>query len=971
MKTFKKTLSFFLALLMIFTVTQCVMPVFAEEISLSEAEDFSDPEDEAEYIEEDISQRTSNSKTFLMSDGSFQVGLFSVNINNQSAGPRRAHDRDTSDSQINGTYIKNTDTAESDHSEENIIKLGQNSIGVVECANVGVLNNYHVKTANLYLPVFSGNVGQIIYAYYLDDEYVNEDNLTFSAIQNHITMIDYAKVTSYGSDGNYVKFDVTAAMRTQNQMVILTSQSNIQLGKEIEVPSGETNLFKESGAPNIVFSYNYIVTAGLDDNFEYESYDLGTAGDVYINMQSGNLVIKRDDISTGTGENAFDISSTFNSMSTGTWFQNHEAILFLYGSIYIDENGTFSLLWYDDEENVTENGVTTTIRYLRENDYGFSTLQIVESTSHDFVLFPGTRLEHTISISSATKYLLTSDEGKTRYIYTSEYGLTSIEVLDENNEWQMVIGKFSDSDDATGNTSIIKDADGNVVRVTKTDASVTMTQVYSDGSTGDVETFIKDENGNVESIVKNNRTVATYTYDDYNRMLSATDDTGHKLTFGYGTPIYDNCGDEIVNYKISSVRESFGTTAGKYAEFTYNYDVSAKQTAGANGIYGDSDDLIETYSFDNNCHLICTSSKTVDGDDLNSVAYSYVNDTLASVSSAGKINVNYLKNHNIEKLNGWTEGKTSSSSVTGTTELSDEFGYVGLKSLKVSTTSFAGTNGFGRYQEFSVGENEMIKPGETYVASAYINIPGNLVKTANSDSAKNYGANVMVQETISGTNSTTNVYSQTLHTTNGEWERVFSTFTVPENCTKIRIHLQIRNATGTAYFDAASLEIGKVPEDYNMLENNGFNYLENTSTNTGNLWIRKNMSDTDNATGSVFAITGDPDTSKYFYQDVYLNEYEINSKFILNCVAHANSAASTVSSFAIRARAFYADNTYSNTKLTTKFNKYKQGSQYIQMGFELPKSATGQDIVKVRIYFLYQYNIGNASVEKMSLVKTE
>lgn len=960
MKGITKILSVFLAVLMILTTVECITPVFAQEIALNELEREFDPEDSLDFVAEEESSRTANSKTYLMSDGSFEHGIFSYNVTGSANGPMRAPSHNRNNNSVSATYVKSTDGEDDDHSDEENILVGSNSYGFVEIPTVAELNNYHVKTAYLYLPVVSGSTDAVVYAYYLD-KIDDSTSFSYSDIASHIRCIDYATVKEYGDDGKYISLDVTSALRSDSGMVVLGSSSSVTLGKSISNADDNDTLFMASGAPKVVFSYNYIITAGLDDDFEYTSFDLGAAGTAYINKQSGNLVIKRDDIATGSGEHAYEINSAYNSMSTlgsGMWMHNFDASVAFLGLLYIDENATVSVLYPEEEEGEDDN-----VRKLKKNNYGFTTLEILETQTTEYVLFENTVLECTISIPSATRYLLTADEGATRYTYTSEYNLTEIAVKDENDTYRTVMGKYPDPNDESGNSYYIADADENKIHVSVSENSKTMTQILPGGGIGDVETITTDEEGNVISVEKNGQTVSAYTYDSANRMTSVENDKGYRLEFEY------NSADDEGSYKVVSVQEFQNTTAGKKTTYSRTYDSCTERTEGVDGVFNNGDDVLTKYSFDNNCRLICTQAKTADGEELDSVSYSYNDNEVSGVASSGRIADNCLKNHNVESLTDWTPKSIDDSACDYSAVYTTEESFVGNGSVKVTVNDMTATGGAGVYQEFTVSDSSVLQRGGEYVVSAHIKTAG-ISRDADTSDNRNFGAAAMIRLGFNDGTSSTRSYTEAVKDSNGEWERVFTWVSIPENCNKLTVYLLVRNGTGTAYFDGIQLEKGRVPSEYNLLENNSFDYSESTTGNTGNNWIRKYLSSSDGISDGSFVIGGDVSKNKYIYQDVVLTEADQNKSYVLKAVARGSSMPFSKAAFSVRLRTFYEDGTYGDSSATTKFNAYNYEEQYVQAAYSVPPSATGSKAVKIRVYFMYYKNLNQVEVKTINLIES-
>ena len=82
---------------------------------------------------------------------------------------------------------------------------------------------------------------------------------------------------------------------------------------------------------------------------------MGSAGYVYINNLSGNLVIARDDVDT-TGKNySYDFTRTYNSLGNlsgrdSIWINSYDSTIFS-GLLYMDSDGSAKPLNVEEPAN--------------------------------------------------------------------------------------------------------------------------------------------------------------------------------------------------------------------------------------------------------------------------------------------------------------------------------------------------------------------------------------------------------------------------------------------------------------------------------------------------------------------------------------------------------------------------------------------------------------------------------------------
>ncbi len=687
-----------------------------------------------------------------------------------------------------------------------------------------------------------------------------------------------------------------------------------------------------------VLTLQYVSTTGLDETSSYSEFDMGTAGSVYINNLSGNLVVARDEIDS-LGENyPYDLTSTYNSFPltenrSNKWLMSYESG-FLNEKQYIDSDGsieTFKVTPVEGEANSYT---------LDEPNLGFETVT-VNSDSID----------------------ASCDSGSEKYTF-NENGLVSYVVdidTEQPNSGETV---FSRENVTTDGFDII-DGDGKKLTVAKTTAQYSVTQ-YDGEAMGDRLVYTYNANGDVSSITLNGKTQAVFTYDSLGRMATIANDVGYTLTFTY----------EGNSNSISKVEESKNGVLGRTAAFQRGVTSTKITTSGADGVFGTTDDVVATYKFNNNAKLIGTYSKTVNGDDLGAVSLQYDNEKadifggISKISSVGINPENLLKNHNLEKVTSdWNTKAYADSSAVGSGSLKTGTGYLGENSLKVQVSDFSKNGAYGYYQKFNAADG-VLTPGETYIASAYINTSGlTLAKDDDTTSSSSYGAFLMIElETAS---KTTRYYSSAITQTNSEadggWERVYRSITLPSNFVSVSVGLVIRNAIGTAYFDCPQFELGKTPSVYNLVENNSFTYGESN-------WVRHNLDTTDGVINGEAAVGGVPGVKKGYYQEINLGEATQKDSFVMSAWVKASALPLKDGRFfAIYPIVFYktaSGGSVSESKSFIRFDYNDEEWQFVSAPVELKTDDNTLVPYKVRFYLCYYRQGNTAFFDNISLVRT-
>ena len=839
-KWLKKLLSIILTIITVISSCSVMMSVFAEELSINDTEfiETAEPEyqKEPEIVSEVEEERTEYSKTYLMSNGSFEIYMYGtpihvqdengswVEIQNSSSTRRRARSTSNAETSLDATYVSMS-SVNSNYNSADYIKVSSSETGLVKINSLpGLAECDHIVSARLNLPIESATIGATVYAYKITGDWSN-NSVTYANIPNiSENVLDYSDC-----NGN-ISIDVTKMFNDDSFYgVALKSDTDVRIAKGTNEP---------------ILKYSYIDTTGINDNFKYAQYNIGS-DEVCINMQNGNLVINQKDVSIGE----YNISSIYNSIiaSEGA------------------SNWNFN---FDNDDTNTFNKVE------------------VDSATTD-----------------------------------------------------------------------ITDADGNKVRIVTSNTAKTLTHIFSDGSIGDVEVLSYNENGDITQVELNNIVQVTYEYDNNNRITSVKDKDNYGITLTY----------EGATSRVSTVTESKGTSVRERISYVRTVDSCTETKAGNDLEFGTSDDLITEYAFNSSCQLVSSRTHTHDGEYLDSVSYEYspVNNELTTVSPAGKISSNYLKSHNIESMTDWSAKKLDDTGCQYSTSYVTNESYVGNGSIKVVASDFTQNGVCGAYQTLNVSEG-VLEPGETYVLSAYIKTDG-IVRDTDADSIRSSGAAVMARVFSESETTPPRTYSEMVTNTEGDWERVFMSFPTPNDLTKIEIYLVIRNGKGTAYFDAAQLEKGMIPSQYNMIENNSFDY----STN----WVRyNNLTSSDKIENGLMKFVGNPTENKLVYQDINLDDANQSDTYILQAIAQADSVSLRGSRrFDVHANVYYRDEngtSSSITKAVTKFNTFNTSTQYSQIGFDLSEKTPLKKPYKIRIIVSYYYNANDAQFDCVSLFKS-
>ena len=842
----------------------------------------------------------------------------------------------TNYNELKAMYISSVENSPEDRnlSELHIKKTtsGEETQALIKLDSIGnSLYTDRIVTAELNLPLISSVTSNTnVFLYEIGSMWDVENVSWNSEIKISDTVVDYCTLTNTST---VLRFDITDLY---HKIVEDNLDCNGVLLK-LDEPGAVDFRVKNNSSPVLILKY--LSTVGLDEDYSYSQFDMNTAGTVYINNFTGNLIITRDEAATTGKVNPYYLTSTYNSFATieamePSWFRSYE-----YGfrneTQFVNENGT---------------GENITLAEIADEPGSYS----ISDNSSDFEKIRP-------NYDAATGELISVDAWRdgddTRYNFDLEKGLVGI--FSDDSEVALFSRVVMHNEDETEVLYLV-DGDGHKLEITETSEAYTVKQNDTDKNLlGDTVVYTKDANDNVTQITLNGNIQAVFTYDELNRMTSVTNDVGYKLTFGYD-------GESKV---VTSVSESKNGTSGQHISFTRTYNSTEIRSAGADGVYGNDDDVLTKYRFNKKAQLTQVQNSTKAGDDLGAVAYAYNEEDnnadfgeLTTVSAVGKNVVNLLKNHNLESTDSWSVVKIADSSSSYTAVHTTEKSYSGLGSFKITVDDFT-KNGSVSYGQTFTPADGTLEVGKTYSASAFVNVDS-LSKDADIDSSRGYGAGFIVRVI---TDKTEYIYSdsitETSESVNDGWERTFATFTVPENYSRIDVLLAVRNATGTAYFDCVQLEEGNTPNEYNILENNGFTRVNSASFPES--WEGYNTTSDDVVENGRMKIIGDPDTRKGVYQDVYLANADQSDSYTFSAWAEADAVPYTSGKYFIIYPFVKYENAQGNTSWKHKsfyhFDYFDNEKQYVTGSFNLkhPEDSSLKPVA-VRLLLCY-YNQCNVA----------
>lgn len=792
-KTFKKSLSFFLAMVMAITV------IPATTYAMEEFEnDYEFSADEVSIEYEIESKRTENSKTYLTDDGGYYQVSAAVPIHNNVNGQWKeiseidnnidtVADAENAVSEIaahsvsnpaeTGFYESETLTMYTNGVDTNPMKIaGSNKTvnGIDSCIYVkpSIITDKQVFINNATLNISTGTVetngnadtSNTINVYRLKNELNHIQNVPLSTIDDVI--IDRQMASSDTIDE--CKIDITSYAHY--------SSLGLYENKGLALEPLSENTYIEINS--IVLGIYYREIGDVDKTIESETVDLDRAGTLYVNDYTCSPLIVRNDLSVYDELAQVNVQTIINPAA-------------------IDNNPSdgintrtnyYSILQYENGEYYWKNC---------EGEY----IYFVNSSGNNFVG----------SNSSGDKYILTSANDRTDYdrveiksekdntkYHFSKIGsngyVTKIEYIftegkDENKK--QYVNKVEITYDGE-NLSYITDGSNRKYRYNYENGLLTSISVY----------YIA--NGTEQPAKVNGKNIAVqYSYDENHRLNKVTYPDGYYVSYSY-----DENG-RVLN--VTAYENSSSNSAGidltlNYKNGTAKSNVLSKYTLKTNGVV--SNEVEINSPMDNTYNRVFSdilnkSEKIMHYDqDSNLIHYqnydgqeyylNYTNGKLQHLIYEDASSKNIISNGDFENNNTWA--LTEGASITNEAP------------LKVNGSSNNGAISFiADNKKGKVTQTVKVTPGESYVlaCSAYCS-QGLPFKTNNKNANKNRYYSVRVYGAASGT-----LVGETYFDYNivGDWQTSKCVIEMPKTISQVKIEINSLNMPGECYFDDLSMYV--------------------------------------------------------------------------------------------------------------------------------------------------------------------
>ena len=663
-----------------------------------------------------------------------------------------------------------------------------------------------------------------------------------------------------------------------------------------------------------VIMINYVSFAGLQNHLAYDSFDCGRAGTGYVNLYNGDVVIARP--LTQCGGNRMPVSIT---AYYGVQLYGVTANMRAGWRLSCDQCMTKSYI--NDELYFIWSKGDGSQHYFRKPNSSAAYYEDLSGLS--------------LKLTDNGTYTEIEDKGGTVMRFESPQ-----DALDDT-------GRLLSITDSCGNTNTFQYGDWRLERIT-------------DGA-GRVTQFTYSGNMLTGILAPGETAPVTLEYYNNMRLNGIVDADGERTSISW-TQVAGEFGSD--NYV-----ESIGNSGdGRYLDFSYPY-VMPHRVERMRIVYPTGEDLYvgnsHAYSY-RDMMTVVQDMTVVNGkrmiyqfndfgnvvsvrDELGYASYSKFSEALLpnhpeQVSKLQRSVINLLPNHDFELDGYWNtalnDGEGSFAYVT-------DQKYLGSRSMRMMKTNADGN--LCVYMSYS-----NLEIGKAYTLSGYIRSSGNVQGYATVQHQNNW-------------------FNSELLTPGSEWTRVAVSFTAASTSATLCF---VTMGTGTLWVDCAQLEVGSVPNRYNLLRNCDFSL---NSSGVPTFWTANGVNTSEDAivtdadalhptflTNNRMRLYGDPQTNKGIYQDLPLSGSQ-GDVYVAGGWAKGFSRpiGDDKRHFGIRVAFKNGSGAYENGEILN-WNEEWTDWQYVSGAVIAPCAYTG-----IRFNVDYEKNVNYADFDGMTLYKEE
>ncbi len=718
-------------------------------------------------------------------------------------------------------------------------------------------------------------------------------------------------------------------------------------------------------SPQILVRYkNYV---GEEAYWSYSKHSAGVRGIGIVNNYTGNLIIREDLVASTGLRLPISVQNIYNSLNYNEYCNSS-----VYKNVYKDGyvNSSPSGLGWRLNFNQLLFPIAVHDKINSESKHKFVFVD-ADGTQHHFV---------EVSNKNTEKYELVDEDGLGFELVVESDDVQKIKdkldntmvfertidcsvlkkVIDNKNNVKIFNYEWVPSFDGSSKqykVSKITDPTGRKVEINYQPGGL-VSSIIGVGGRG---TYLQYNEKQLIGITYPDGLKTAYEYDDRGRLSTVLSSvgTGNCVKYTYSSDAVDS-----PNFtKISKITE-YGslvpsTEAEGYSiEFSYNPNntTTITQTNPNDGVPYEA--TSQTLSFDNSGRIV-----SVLNDDDSASTCEYYKETLDTDKAKNKIIQsssqkyfvnNLLLNHSAEDgVNNWTIKDTPESTLATNNPAvtTDNTEYkIGENSFKVSKNSADSTKPCA-VQKVSIPKD---RKGEFYTFSAY-------VKQKDGEFSQNV-AQIFITPFEGTEKLSETMFTKISQLQNSEWKKVFVTLKVPETTDTLEVGFGLTEANATVYFDCLQLEEGGVANDYNLLENSGFD-------KGLSYWSTSGFSEGDGVVKGKLCINGDISTKKSVSQTVKINMK--NPVFCVNAKAEAQSLSFTERNGEAATLNVALDFLYEDSNHYTKIIKFNPeiSSKQLISACAYPSNSTSKDktVKSVTVSINYDYNENAALFDNIQL----
>ena len=772
-------------------------------------------------------------------------------------------------------------------------------------------------------------------------------NMTWNNQPSYNTsVIDYENI-SVNTNNSYIDFDITRVAKKWYYGSANNGISLCTIPERASAGSAYATIYtSDQSSLRPVFTMTYRDSKGLEDYYTYHSQSIGRAGTGYINDYTSKLTLVRPDIVSDSTILPFTLSHIYNDGYAGQMFSE--------GNIHTADFSAMTM-GYGWKLNVQETVVSVNI---------------------------GGQIYYVYNDSDGTEHYFKNENG----VYVDEDGLgltltfsgTQYTITDKQDNRKVFInGILSKIIDANGNTikMVYNGANGNPLAIgSRLQRIIRWNVGYQTESTADIiATFYYDTLGRLISIEDLIGRITSYSYTG-NLLTSITGPDGYQAQYTYSNNIltfaYDSEAKYGMNYSLFTYSSSSYNwkSARNVSEYytsgtskVFGQEIQIENYSGKRTVYtdygkdnaiGTSDDIITTYTFDNEGRTVGAYSndgnyKKVYGasnsvfDERDNLTSKNKN-RISSSSITGVLSNNLLLNGSFENSHSW--GSYGNNVYLSTTKA-----HTGLYSVVLSSTSIYSSE--IRYYQ----QSPFLTYDKEYTVSAYVDVSalGSASETGGVYLKASCGG-----ETYIGQKLNVNLTSGL----SDKWQRISLTFT-PELGGQFDISVCLQGAVGTVYVDDVQLEESAAPSSYNLAQD-------------VSAWTRSSafctLTTYSNEHGSREALMflGAPGRDVLAQHIIPINK-SAKTTFLLSAWAMGYSVPiKDNETFSLIATIRYTDNT--SESAVVPFQTEIWGEEQFISGIVVPSKANENKTIKdIVLTISYKDNCNSAYVYDISLVEEE